>query len=642
MSKYSNSAGKPLSGLASLNPSLTASVADSVISDINSGNTVFTNVTITGGQIDGAIIGNNNAVILNATTITSGTPGTGYSVCFYGNIIGDSACWLPNSGTWNIQGDLTVRDISDLGNIRISTNTIRATNTNGNINLNPNGTGILTINSGINNQTLSGNIIFNSSNGYYQVNSNINTLTSNSNTNINSINGNINLTTGTESPINFNISFISTGTTSVTITTSSPSNFVIGQIIHISNSNSTPNINGNFIVTTIISSVSFTISVETPVTSIGTSGFVRADNSIYLNSNDSIFIPTNVPIVFGNNSANSSIIFDGTNTNIDSQNTIINGNLTVNGITTSIESSVVTIDDPVFNLGGTETYTISDSMDRGISFHYYNAGNKIGFFGRNNITGCFTYIPDATEINNVYTGTPGCANFGALTVSSINIQGGIIDNISTLNTCNIFCSNNLTITGTTSTTFTTPNATFTSNVNVNGILTVNTITSSTGNLNINSSSSITFTTPNANFTGNVNVNNGTLSVNNLSVSGNVTGISLTQVQLKEHLNVTNLSSVSPTANTNITFINVTTSGIATGTLLPPNTDGFEKKIMASSIVIGGQYRLYCPVGILLDSDTGSTIAKYIEFNYPGQSIYLIWDNLLSCYITISASACCFS
>jgi hypothetical protein len=92
----------------------------------------------------------------------------------------------------------------------------------------------------------------------------------------------------------------------------------------------------------------------------------------------------------------------------------------------------------------------------------------------------------------------------------------------------------------------------------------------------------------------------------------------------------------------MTFINVTTSGIATGTLLAPNADGFEKKIMASSIVTGGIYRLYCPVGILLDPSTGSTVAKYIDFQYPGQSIYLIWDNLVSCYITISASACCFS
>lgn len=630
MSKYSNSAGKPLSGLASLNPSLTASVADSVISNINSGNTVFTNVTITGGQIDGAVIGNNNAVIINATTITSGTPGTGYSVCFYGNIIGDSACWMPNSGTWNIQGDLIVRDISDLGNIRISTNTIRATNTNGNINLTTNGTGILTINSGITNQTLSGNIIFNTSNGYYSLDSQINTLTSELDTNINTINGNIKLTTGNGS--NFNISFISTGTTSVTVTTTTPNNFVIGQIIHISSSNSTPNINSSFIILSIISSTSFTISVT--VTSIGTSGFVRADNSIYMNSNDSIYIPEGVPIVFGN--GNSRIFYDGTNTNINSQNTIINGNLTVNGITTSIESSVVTIDDPVFNVGGTEIYTISDIMDRGISFKYYNSGNKTGFFGRNNITGCFTYIPDAIEVNNVYMGTPGCANFGALTVSSIDIQNG------TLNACNIFCSNNLTITGINTTTFTTPNATFTGNITTNGLLTVNTITSNTGNLNITSANTTTFITPNATFTGNVNVGNGTLNVNNLSVSGDVTGISLTQVQLKEHLNITNLISISPSANTNITFINITTSGIATGTLLAPNTDGFEKKIMASSLVNGGIYRLYCPVGILLDSDTGTTIAKYIDFNYSGQSVYMIWDNIKLHYIIISASACCFS
>jgi hypothetical protein len=624
MSKYSNSAGKPLSGLASLNPSLTASVADSVISDINSGNTVFTNVTITGGQIDGAIIGNNNAVTINATTITSGTPGTGYSVCFFGNIIGDSACWMPVSGTWNIQGDLIVRDISDLGNLRILTNTIRSTNTNGNINLTTNGTGLLNINSGINQNTISGNISLNSTTGDYSLNSKNITSTSTIDTNINSGNGNINLTTGT-SIQNFNISFISTGSSSITVTTTSIHNFYIGQRVIITGSNSTPNINGSFIISSISSSVTFVIPITTPVTSIGTTGLVRPDTSIYLNSYDSVYIPSNTPLIFGDT---VSLYYNDINSNfnIDSQNTIINGNLTVNGTSTLINSTVVTIDDPVFNVGGTDTYVVPDIMDRGVSFHYYNSGNKIGFFGRNNITGCFTYIPDAVETNNVYTGTPGCATFGTLNVSSIN-------------TCNLTCSGNLSITGTTSTTFTTPTAIFSGNISSVSLNTCN-ITCS-NNLSITGTTSTTFTTPTANFTGNVNVS-GTLATNNLSVTGNITGISLTQVQLKEHLNITSATSVSPTANTNITFINITSTGVSTGTLLPPNTDGFEKKIMISSMVSGGSYRLYCPVGVLLDPVTGSTIAKYLDFNFAGQSVYLIWDNIKLCYITLAASVCSYA
>lgn len=693
MSKAGNNLGKPLAGIYTIASSLTTSVSASVASSINNGSTVFSNITITGGSIDGVVIGQNNPVILNSTTITSGTPaGVGYSVCFYGNILGDSACWIPSIGQWNIQGDLLVRDISDLGNLRINNNTISSTLTNQNIILAPNISsintqfpGYLQINSGITQSTGNGDIIFNTTKGKFQLTTSLNnTLTSTLNTNINTINGSISLVTGTMVP-NYNINTISTGTSTITITTTVPNTFITGETITISGTNSFPIIDGTYTITNVLNNTSFTITPNTTITGIGTTGTITAQKNIYLTATDNIYVPTNVPIVLGNN---SSIVSDGTTTTLTSNNIVIQGNLTVHG--TTIQSNIVTIDDPVFNVGGTSVYSILDNMDRGVSFQYYKNGtnNYYGFFGRSNTTGCFTYIPDAIEIsNNVFTGTPGCAVFGALTISSLSLLGTAT--ITTLNTCNINCDTNLSITSIVTT--------------ISGILNVCNITCPSGNLTVNSS-------------GNTNISStGTTTVNNLNVTGTTTGISLNQVQQIEHITIPTNININPAINTNISFINtsgtsiiftitsipagnysgpitisclnslisgnsITISGVnslingnynvisatnasfvinftglintqlnnvgfvtinATGILLHPsgNNDGFEKKILCSSLASGILYSLKCPSGTLLDPQTGTTVEKFIDFEYPAQSAYLIYDAVKGYYIPVSVNAC---
>lgn len=695
MSKSSN-LGKPLAGVYSVTSSISNSIVTNVASSINTGTTVFSNITITGGSIDGVVIGQNNPVIINATTITSGTPaGLGYSVCFYGNIIGDSACWIPTIGQWNIQGDLLVRDISDLGNLRINGNTISSTLTNGNITLSPNinslntlNPGYLNITSGISQSTGNGNITFNTTKGYYSLStSKTNTLTSTLDTNINTTNGNISLITGTAIPA-YNINLITTGSVSsgITITTTSPNTLVAGETITISGSNSFPSIDGTYNITSILSNNSFTITPNTTITGIGTTGNITAQKNIYLTPSNSIYIPTNIPIIFGNTNTGPSLVSNGTTTTLTSPNFVVQGNFTVHG--TTIQSNIVTVDDPVFNIGGNSVYTIIDNMDRGITFQYYKNGtnNYTGFFGRNNISGCFTYLPDAIEgPANVFTGTPGCAVFGALTISSLSLPGTAT--ISTVNTCNITCSNNLSITS--------PNTT------ISGILNVCNITCPSGNLLINSS--------NTNITG-------TTTVNNLNVTGTTTGITLIEVQQIEHIIVATNININPSANTNMTFLNtsgtsviytitqipagtysgpivisclnsliagnsITINGVnstingnynvvsannasftinftglintqlnnvgtvtvnATGILLPPSADGFEKKILCSSLSPGILYSLKCPAGILLDPQTGTTIEKFIDFEYPAQSAYLIYDAVNKWYIPISCNACVHS
>ena len=85
----------------------------------------------------------------------------------------------------------------------------------------------------------------------------------------------------------------------------------------------------------------------------------------------------------------------------------VGGNLIVNGSTTTVNSTVTTIDDPILTLGGDTAPVSDDNKDRGIEFRYYDGSAKIGFFGYDDSTGKFTFIPDATNTSEVFSGTKG-------------------------------------------------------------------------------------------------------------------------------------------------------------------------------------------------------------------------------------------
>lgn len=89
-----------------------------------------------------------------------------------------------------------------------------------------------------------------------------------------------------------------------------------------------------------------------------------------------------------------------------SQDISIAGNLTVNGTTTTVNSTVVTIEDPIIILGSGSP-SADDNKDRGISFNYYSGSAKTGFFGYDDSTGKFTFIPDATITSEVVSGAAG-------------------------------------------------------------------------------------------------------------------------------------------------------------------------------------------------------------------------------------------
>jgi hypothetical protein len=105
------------------------------------------------------------------------------------------------------------------------------------------------------------------------------------------------------------------------------------------------------------------------------------------------------------------------------------GSLTLGGGTTVIESTTLQVDDPTIQIGGNPQS--DDSKDRGIQFGWHTGtASRIGFFGFDDSTGRFTFIPEATVVSDVYSGTIGTADInvnGNVTSSNADINGGAID-----------------------------------------------------------------------------------------------------------------------------------------------------------------------------------------------------------------------
>jgi hypothetical protein len=106
---------------------------------------------------------------------------------------------------------------------------------------------------------------------------------------------------------------------------------------------------------------------------------------------------------------------------VTANNVTVNGNLVVHGTTTTVESTTVTISDPIFTLG--QTLAVSDGKDRGIEFKYGSTGTPLtGFFGLDESTGRFTYIPNAINTAEVFSGTVGDFEVGKIFQGGINVS----------------------------------------------------------------------------------------------------------------------------------------------------------------------------------------------------------------------------
>jgi hypothetical protein len=118
---------------------------------------------------------------------------------------------------------------------------------------------------------------------------------------------------------------------------------------------------------------------------------------------------------------------DGGTTTVNN-NLTVTGTLTVNGTTTTVNSTTVTVNDPIFTIGGDTAPASDDNKDRGIEFRWHNGtAAKVGFFGFDDSTGYFTFIPDATNTSEVFSGTQG-------DIQATNFRGALIGNASTATT----------------------------------------------------------------------------------------------------------------------------------------------------------------------------------------------------------------
>ena len=137
------------------------------------------------------------------------------------------------------------------------------------------------------------------------------------------------------------------------------------------------------------------------------------------------------------------------------------GDLTVNGTTTTVNSTTTTVDDPVFTLGGDSAPGSDDNKDRGIEFRYHTgSAAKVGFFGFDDSAGKFTFIPDATNSSEVFSGTAGTivANVegnvtgnvtGNTSGTAATVTGAAQSNITSLGTLTTLTVDNVIVNGTT-------------------------------------------------------------------------------------------------------------------------------------------------------------------------------------------------
>ena len=96
-------------------------------------------------------------------------------------------------------------------------------------------------------------------------------------------------------------------------------------------------------------------------------------------------------------------------------NLTVDGNLTINGTTTTVNSTTVTVDDPIFVVGGDSAQGSDDNKDRGMEFRWHDGSSaKLGFFGFDDSSGKFTFVPEATDSGSIISGTKGSLDIGSL------------------------------------------------------------------------------------------------------------------------------------------------------------------------------------------------------------------------------------
>ena len=151
-----------------------------------------------------------------------------------------------------------------------------------------------------------------------------------------------------------------------------------------------------------------TLAVDGTTISLDATTSLNIDNS---NTSNGITIGTatsGVPISIGHTTSEVTV----------NDNLTITGDLTVNGTTTTVNSTTVTIDDPIFTLGGDTAPGSDDNKDRGIEFRYHDGSSaRIGFMGYDDSAEGFAFLTAASNSSEVFSGTEAKLIAGSLDIS---------------------------------------------------------------------------------------------------------------------------------------------------------------------------------------------------------------------------------
>ena len=156
------------------------------------------------------------------------------------------------------------------------------------------------------------------------------------------------------------------------------------------------------------------------LTDTATAGSINAEANLTYNGT-TLAVGSNITVADGGTIGSAS--------DADAITIAANGNVTlsqdliVNGTTTTVNSTTVTIDDPIFTVGGDSAPGSDDNKDRGIEFRYHDGSSAK--FGFDDSTGKFSFIPDATNSSEVFSGTKGTIDVGAVESATVTTTGNI-------------------------------------------------------------------------------------------------------------------------------------------------------------------------------------------------------------------------
>lgn len=398
-----------------------------VFDTISANTIVLESINIAGVFEDGILIGATmrDSTIESTIIGAGGTATEGYftklqttsTVTFYNNTLTEYVRWDPVNSIFYITNDLRVDGCSQLGNLEICTNTIRATNLNGDVIIKPSGSGSVILNGPVYNVVTSGNYYSEYTNGSI-------TQIAKNNIVLNSTSASILLTSKNGQTFTSVTGNIDITSTIGNITLNTPNNVKIldnSKLTFGATCNNIYSSGGNLNISTCND-----LNLEVPNT-------------------NKVLIPDITKVQFST-SGNNQIFSSSGSLNINGDNTLfINNNLT------QINSTNVRFKDPIISLAD-YTLVSNDLKDRGVEFNYFDTetnSTKLGWFGYKNATGRFTFITNATNSNEIISGDIGNLELSKLVLNNITLsEGGLINaNCGSITNLSLItaCENNLTI-----------------------------------------------------------------------------------------------------------------------------------------------------------------------------------------------------